>query len=102
MFAIFYALFRSNPIHETINCCKEREGGSIANFKQNAFAMVTPPRRNNIQVPELTGATLGNSPVGVKYQHYPEQVQIFQNQRNSPAGEPREVQEPLTDFEKKD
>ena len=41
------------------------------NFKQNAFAMVTPPRRKNIQVPELTGATLGNTPVGVKYQQYP-------------------------------
>ena len=90
--------FAQTQYTKQLAATKKEKEEAIANFKQNAFSMVTPPRRNNIQVPELTGASLGNSPVGVKYQHYPEQVQIFQTQINSPAGETREVQEPLINF----
>jgi hypothetical protein len=74
-------------------------------FKQNAFELNTPPRQNNVIVPDLTGATLGPSPVGVHYQQMPEGAHIYTQQRGF-SGEgnrfvkegKKELQEPLINY----
>ena len=97
--AVFSMYFFAQTQYTKQLAAQKRENAKKEkNFKQNVFEMVTHPRRNIIQVPELTGATLGPSPVGVKYQQFPEQAQLYQQKRQYSPGEGRDKQEPLINF----